>query len=287
MKFAGVERKELFTWGANRETDLVKSMLRHDYAELKASDLLRDSEHYLGVLGGWERKWGAKDIILGEQSRPPGTQFNESFPGTSDTFGGDLSWTESTGAGTLDNVAGEGNFITADADSYGRADSDMGSSDHDVSCILAGVANTGSRAGPCVRWSSAASTFYFFWARNNASSTYRIGKVVAGSKTTLQTVSTTAAAVGSVLRLNITDDDLTGYDDEVSVITVANDPSITTGVRGGAFGLSSGGANRVQIDDWLADDGIGAGGRIMASLVASGGLAGLGGIVGKGGGLAG
>lgn len=283
MKFAGQERTDTWEWGANRDTDLLKQMLRFDHAQLKVE--YAESKHYEEILGSWMLKYRqtAEELVPGEISRTPHTTTDtETFDGTG-AFGGVLSWTQ---FGSLDNIANQGNGITADTDMWGRADVDLGGNDIDSTITYEG-SSTDDRIGSAVRYSSVANTCYYAWTRALASATYRIYKVAAGVPSELANNSTTPSAIGSVMKLTILGNAREFFDDGVSKLTESGDSSITTGVRAGAYWYSTGGTNRARADNFFATDNISAG-AAMINLAGYGGLASPGGygmLAGAGGGL--
>ena len=211
-----------------------------DYSRLKSEGMA--IEHLRKVTGAkMQALFGRMDDdllepLLGPNAADgwgrPSTTITESFPGTSDTFGGDLSWTEVLG--DYDNVSDKGVDNTAN-DGWGsaRADSDLSSDDHYTEVITTWTGDNSSAAGPCVRFAAGAETHYVF-TLNASGDDAKIRKVVTGTVTDLDIKPFTLAAETKTVKLTVDTTTLTGLVGGVQTNTttdVAISSNLRTGLR--------------------------------------------------------
>lgn len=196
------------------------------------------------------------------------TTITESFnTSDGDTLGPDLTWTEVDGDWDIVSNAAELISNFGDVDRCARAEHDLASADHYAQVsILQSV--LGSDAGVCVRFASAAETFYAgAWYGTPFAGTYTIWKVVAGTRTSLATLSE-AATLPFTIRLEVEDDgsgnaDLTLYKDGVSKVTYTDSSSPIAGnTRCGIYGYdpTGSGTSSPRLDAFEAGDLGGGGG---------------------------
>lgn len=197
------------------------------------------------------------------------TTINESFnTSDGDTLGPDLTWTEVDGDWDIVSNAAELISNYGSTSRCARAEHDLASADHyaQVSVVQS---NGGSHCGVCVRFAAAAETYYAgVWDGTTFTGTYTIFKVVAGTRSTLATLSE-AATTPFTIRLEVEDDgsgnaDLTLYKNGVSKVTHTDSSSPITGnTRCGIYGYdpTGSGTSSPRIDSFEAGDlGVGGGG---------------------------
>lgn len=238
----------------------VMEAVRYGYAKIRNDDLMRGSEHHRRVLDALRLKYKVDWQTIAppdtEGPLPHQTTITDTFNRTNaDALGtssqGTWSWTEVVS--DTDIVGNLAQFAPASSGAQisARAEADLSSDDHYTQAIAHfGATN---RAGVATRFQSDATTFYAFWARAAASTTYRLIKIVTGTETSLQSVSTTAAVTGSLLKFTTDGSDLNGLDDGASVITVT-DTAITTNVRTGIMAQKPSAGSVEDVDDFEAGD---------------------------------
>lgn len=166
------------------------------------------------------------------------------------------SWAVNSGTGGIKSNLGSNKSSTATL-LRARAEIDLGSSDNWAQAVYAhGAANAANQFGVCVRFDSASDTCYQFSMREDGLNT-RIFKVVAGTQTALTTATTTALAVGDVIRLEAIGTTINAYRNGTIIATVT-DATITTGKRAGIYAVQSSGlTDNVQFDNFQANDFLG------------------------------
>lgn len=166
------------------------------------------------------------------------------------------SWAVNSGTGGIKINLGSNKSSTATL-LRARAEIDLGSSDNWAQAVYAhGAANAANQFGVCVRFDSASDTCYQFSMREDGLNT-RIFKVVAGTQTALTTATTTALAVGDVIRLEAIGTTINAYRNGTLIATVT-DSTITTGKRAGVYAVQSSGlVDNVQFDNFQANDFLG------------------------------
>ena len=186
-----------------------------------------------------------------------GATYTESWPGANTTtLGGDLTWTEV--AGDWERRTNKASNVDVAGSLFARADHDLAGTDQSVQAVLDQPQDTISRGGVAARFASAATTCYVFWARNNATTTYRLAKWVTGTQTVLTSISTTAPTFPATIKIEVNGSSVKGFVGGTEVIT-ATDTGITTGTRGGLFIEGQNAANDVYLDDvTIADLGASA-----------------------------
>lgn len=181
----------------------------------------------------------------------------ESFPGTSTTLGGDLTWTEV--GGVWSNASGQASM---DSDSYvtctARVGNDLSSANHYAQVIAVSLDATESGFGPAVRFSPSAATCYGAFCYVSGS-TYAIGlcEITAGSWADLASASLVTYA-NQTYKCAVDGSTLTGYQDGVQKVQTT-DTSITGNVRTGLCGFKATGP--VLGDTWEASELV-AGGAV-------------------------
>lgn len=234
-----------FEWGSSRVTSILQASLRDQFRDLHrdaAAGKLRDNLHHLRVLDFWCEQFRVDDwrefVPKSLHKDIPGRlkhettitdSFNRADNANLGTSSGGWSWTAvafSSGWGIASNVASN----STNGSIY-RADSDLSSSNH-YAQAAATASGTTSFVGMCVRFASAANTHYNGMARNNATTTYRLRKMVSGTSTTLNDVSTTAFSSGTI-KTEINGTSLTIYNGVSAVNGPITDSSISGNTRTG------------------------------------------------------
>ena len=176
-----------------------------------------------------------------ESPLDPQTPITESFPGTSGTLGGDLTWYEYDS--NFQNVGGVG-FKSGSAHGTARVEQDMSGGDMWVQNAINGGQN--GWFGCAVRFASDAETCYWSYTRGGSAGNKhaRITKRVAGTDSTLTDV------IGSAFpnsdyneRLEIIGSnlELLANDETTSHLTVTDSSLSSANVRVGVSGRDSGG----------------------------------------------
>ncbi|MCB0358521.1 MAG: hypothetical protein KDD44_02765 [Bdellovibrionales bacterium] len=191
-----------------------------------------------------------------ETPEHPNTPITETFPGTSATLGGDLTWTEYDAG--FQNVS-DAAFKSGTAFGTARADSDLPAGDMYAQTRISMGTNAYGWLDNAVRFSSSVQTCYYSYTRSadSASITAAIYKRVSGSDTLL------ASHLGSTYRytstdynsrLNVIGSDLELLaDDETTSRLTATDTAITSSnVRAGVSGRDNG-ANTYGLE-WMAEE---------------------------------
>lgn len=179
------------------------------------------------------------------------TTITESFPGSSDTLGGDQTWTEI--AGDWDNVSGVceiQNFFAAMA----RCETALASDDHyaQVVAVNPESLDTNTALRVTCRHSNAADTYYHLVFGHNR--TWQIRKVVAGVDTFIGNLVLTTCPNNSVVKLEVDGSNLKGYKDGVQVGSTQTDASITGNTRCGLYASTAFSTTKVRYDNFQASD---------------------------------
>lgn len=242
----------------------TKQLLVDAYDQLRTESLAKGDETYLKWLELQSQKYRIDyRELLGdnpdEGTREPATTFTENFNcANTEPIGCDLTWVESLN--DTDIGSNDARCQVASGECILYSTSAVSSTDHHT------IANTSTPigsvvyAGPTVRHSTSADTFYVCERRDNSTDTWRIAKVVSGSRTSLATTSNgTAPGDSDWVKCDISGSDLEMFADAAtnppttSRVTVT-DSSITTGTNGGLYGWENG-SGRARWDDWTIDDG--------------------------------
>lgn len=193
------------------------------------------------------------------------TTITESFnTANSDLLGPDLTWTEVDGDWDIVSNAAELISNFGSTSRCARAEHDLASADHYAEATV--LQNTGGgHAGVCVRFASAAETYYAGTHDTGSSGSLNIFKVVAGTRSTLTTL--TSAGARGVVKLEVEDNgpdvDLRLYLDGVLKLSYTDSSSPITGnTRCGIYGYdpTGGGTTSPRIDSFKAEDLGGGGG---------------------------
>lgn len=252
-------------WGSHCQ-DMLRGQIDSFEAETASN---RSSEKWKDVWGGICQKWlgkhddpKARDLLSdrlkikypNDKPTKPRTTYTEDFDGAdSGTLGVDLTWTERLGAWT--NTSNQAQIALTAAYGLARADHDVSSTDHecqvDVATLTDGTDNY--QAGPAVRYSSSADTFYSTrLLRFYSPDELGLLKLVAGTPTGLGTHYSANATLPITLKCYANGSTIKAYSvgSERDSIT---DTSITTGTRGGMFAYGGFGAT-TAMDNWSVAD---------------------------------
>ena len=248
-------------------------VFRADYTRLKAEGV--SIEHLRKVIGGKmlslygrmgdDLLYPLLGVALEDAWDKPSTTITESFPGTSDTFGGDLSWTEVDG--DWDNVSDEGALYTIGIAPSGgaadaRADSDLSSADHYAQVALTALehlaANHYTVAGAASRFSASAETFYtmeVYDPGGEGSKARRMEKVVAGTETVIAGPHDMSFSLPITLKSQANGTAIKGFIGAVEYYSIT-DSSISGNLRAGLFGFldDQGTNNGLKLDNFEAAD---------------------------------
>lgn len=181
----------------------------------------------------------------------PQTPITESFPGTSATLGGDLTWTEYDS--NFQNTGGVA-FKSGSAHGTARCDTDLSGGD-----MYAQVDKDGGQNGwldSAVRFEAAAETCYWSYTRGGSAGNkhHRITKRVAGSDTTLVDAIDSPypnSRYNSRLEIIGSDLELLADDETTSRLTVTDSSLTSANTYAGVSGRDSGGDSFAY--DWEAD----------------------------------
>lgn len=255
LYFGSYRREENFTPGAGVYWPAVKAALRHQYRHRRAESFAGQlpANHYLKILDKWREDYKldwrefVPDDLPQELPVKHATVVTETFPGTSDTLGGDQTWTEVSG--TWDNISGDGRHVPETAGTYGaRCESVVSGADMYCSMTIKtdnGVSSV-SGSGPATNFAAAADTYYSILLYAGNDNLY-IRRVDAGSNTNLANVAVTRT-LNVPYKLESTGGFLEAFQDGVSRLTYT-DGSPLTGVRGGIHAVQS-----ETFDNWEAGD---------------------------------
>ena len=214
----------------------------------------------------WQRFLHARDIQrAGGQFRPrrPRTSYSESWNGAdSGTFGIDLTWFEYSAGNTETKnnrgaTVGQAGFVEV------RAEHDVSSANHYAQCSIVTATDIGGenhQVGPACRFSASAKTYYTFrWLYNGMT----LMKVVSGAYTDLSTLSETPASRPVTFKVDANGSTVKGFQNGTEKRSVT-DTAITGNTRGGIYWYDNASLYTIEVDDWVIDDGISAGGQPMA-----------------------
>lgn len=202
-----------------------------------------------------------------EEPEDPQTPITESFPGTSATLGGDLTWNEyDTG---FQNVSGQA-FKSGSAFGVARAETDLSGGDMYTQNEVDGGQN--GWLGCAVRFSSSVETCYWSLTRRPSltSQAARIAKRVTGTDTNLVnhlgSVHLYPAGVYNE-RLEVTGSDLEllADDETTSRLTVTDTAISSANIRAGVSGRDSG--TNAYANDFEADILGGAGATLNSRML--------------------
>lgn len=211
----------------------------------------------------WARLFRLADLQRagGNGFRPkrPRTSYSESWNGAnSGTFGVDLTWTESV-PGNTETISNRGATLGQAGFVECRAEHDVSSANHYVQLsIVTTTDSTGEnhQVGPAARYSSSAKTYYTFrWLANSMT----LMKVVSGSYTDLSTLSEIPASRPVTFRVDCNGSTIKGFQNSIEKRSVT-DTSITGNTRGGIYWYDNSSLFNIEVDDWVIDDGVSAGG---------------------------
>lgn len=252
---------ERFEWGTSTHTAIVQASLRRQFNELfydAHSGNLRDDKQHLRVLDFWCEQYKIDDwrqfVPQALHKHVPGRvrhettitdTFDRSNASSLGTSSGGWTWANGAVSGwqILSNVA---NATVAGC--MARAQSDLSNANHYATGDVV-PSGTSAGVGLGVRYSSSLDTHYDGWGRNNTTVTYRLRKVVSGTTTNLNDVSTTALTSGT-LKTEINGTALSLYRNGVSVNGPITDSSIAGNLRTGIITSGTGGT----LDNFLASD---------------------------------
>ena len=197
---------------------------------------------YRRVAGSFEKETGCQAFVLTQsdkeedQPHKPETTITESFPGTG-MFGGDLSWTQTTGS--FDNDGDKGRLTTVDGTfCNARADSDLSSANH-YAQVLAFDGGAGSpvlsgiTVGAASRFHGSAATFYHAeaYADEFLAEEARLRKCEAGSETALDATAVTLN-IPCTMKCQASGSSISYYFDG-SLVDTVTDTAITGNTRAG------------------------------------------------------
>lgn len=168
------------------------------------------------------------------------TAADGSFPAT-DT---DLTWVRVDGGGGA-GWSVTGNQASPNGSARGinqqsRAEHDTTSSDQYAQVVITGAAGAASELGVCVRYASAANTFYMAMFRNAATPWVQIWKSVGGTFTALGAQITVSVALPDTLRIEVEGSTIRAYWNGTLTESIT-DTSITSGTRAGLHGHENAG----------------------------------------------
>lgn len=197
-----------------------------------------------------ERRWAMR----------PETTYGDNFDrANASTLGG--SWTNYFGGsgeiGIASNQAYFGKAATwgGGVPESSRYDSDVSSSDHIVSMILAtfiGISGSDMSFGPCARFSASAETCYAGMSRTKSTAGNKIVKIVAGTLTQLATAAG-ANADGDVAECESDGSAITLYRNGSSRLSLT-DTAISSGTRGGVVYYSVYYGAQAYGNNWSIED---------------------------------
>lgn len=189
-----------------------------------------------------------------------GSVITETFnTANSTTLGPNLSWTE-YGTANLQIVSNHVEVTNLGVNGWGRADTDLESSNNYGQIVYTQNTNTQSTGcGAACRYSSSANTCYQYGRTvsgdTGTSNFAYLDKVVAGTRTSLGSVAFAwALNVSYTLRCNANGSSIWGYRDSTASHIAVTDSSITTGTRAGFFLTANTGISRSQADSFEAGD---------------------------------
>ncbi len=207
------------------------------------ADIVMPSEHR-NI--GWARPATTLNDTFVEDSGDLDLSLHEATP-TTFVAGDDNDWTKIEGDHDIED-ANDDVTIFDSSNARARAEGDISGDDMDVEIEIITYGSTSSNHGPIARYASGADTNYAFLVQDNGTNTFRLFEITAGSFSQVGcTVSTTAPTVPFTARLRVTDGNLEGFIDDVSVIT-GSDPSITGNTKGGFIGRDN------RVDDYQIAD---------------------------------
>ena len=238
----------------------VRARHRLTYRRIRESDgLLLLHRKYLGAM---MRRYSLQDFEVMDEFIPsdlpreeplePSTTVTESFPGSTDTVGGDQTWTETSG--DWDNASGVAAFTVGGfADNLARCESALSTDDMRVQCAMTSAANL--YYGPVARFVSSGDDDLYRISANLSINDYYCNSVVTGTSTDI----ITSELTGSITPPSTDAIEVDG--DAIEIFQATNsrgsttDTGVSGNVRGGIYGAASGGtSSRSVLDDWQAED---------------------------------
>ncbi len=285
--------KEKFQWGVHPHTAKVLSLLRSEFAIEKARDISNDSDHYKRSLTALVDKYGldSKEIDTTVSPLSRLTTITDSFTDSDAVSldahtGEDGTWIEILGTAWQINTNNA--FRIGNSSDMAIHEDILSDDAHfaEVEWLDHSGAGAAAGEGPVVRNPDKSTVQGYSWRNRGNQVNTIFEKWTAGTPTDLGQIAYSLSA-NEVMKLDVSGGNFEFFIDDVSKAT-DTDSTFATGKYVGIYGQGGGGGQYSRIDNFFADDGAaGGGGRIMSSLAAAGGLAGFGGIAGKGGGLAG
>ena len=193
----------------------------------------------------------------------PRTSYSESWNGAdSGTFGIDLTWFEYSAGNTETKnnrgaTVGQAGFVEV------RAEHDVSSANHYAQCSIVTTTDAGGenhQVGPACRFSASAKTYYTFrWVYNSMT----LMKVVSGAYTDLSTLGEVPASRPVTFRVDANGSTIKGFQNGTEKRSVT-DTAITGNTRGGIYWYDNSFLHNIEVDDFIVDDGVVAGGQSMA-----------------------
>ena len=177
-----------------------------------------------------------------EGTRPRGTTVTEDW-NCADADSPNCDQTHTEVAGDLDIVSNELQNTLSET-VVGRMEADVSSADHYAEVSSAVTVSGTPYVGVCARFAAAAQTHYAGTRRNNASNTWQLQSVEAGTGTNLTGSPASGAAQGSGYitdRVTCSGDQITYNSGGTDRIGPATSTTITTGTRAGIRGNPNGG----------------------------------------------
>ncbi len=228
---------------------------RRNRADVDAGLLSLDSLR--GFTGASMRKYKTREDVLlppehlSDGSRTPKSTVSDDFNrGNEDPITG---WDEVNGI-TWKIVSEEievEELVSAGYPASARFQTAVDSDDHEVEVTYKATDAAAGWMGPACRFAAAAETFYFAFIRESGG-IRRIDKNITGTPTTIAN-DTGGAGPEQLIRLRHDSADLLQlFDDDVSVLSVSSETSITGNLRGGMNAHHS--QTKVSGDDWSMTD---------------------------------
>lgn len=230
-------KSERFRWGVHPHTNRVRDLLRRQFAE--QWERTNGHDHCRRCLDFTCEKYRVSDwkefVPANLHVHVPGrlrheTTITESFPGTSATLGGDLTWAELTDA--FANASGEATH-TGGQVHFARAESDLSSDDHRAQLVQTGTISGERAFGPGVRFNASIQSGYYCYYYGS-SGILRLEKWVSGIQTNLADESVSPSAPVT-WKISIDGSTLKSFMDGVEKDSVT-DTALTGDLRTGLIG---------------------------------------------------
>jgi hypothetical protein len=271
----------------NAMFDMVRDNLREVYREDRAFDITVGSDHYRRQLQYWQDKYRTTyrhfipDDLPDESPLPRGTSFGDTFDRadnsdlnaldtgkTKDGSAGTWQWASITNSHTILN-----NLLHGGSDEgvcYSRIDDDLAGVDHKLLATFGTHTDdaTEEQRGPCVRFSSSASTSYMQMAKVVSTGEGTIlRKTVTGSRTDIGSAQAHVWATGDTFETRIDGSTLSGRVNDV----VSESKSDTVIIGGTRFGFYSHRRTSTDVTDLSGEDLAAGGGPPTLTLLGGGG----------------